>query len=62
LANESFLKSEVPSPEVVSVIAIQEDWRQRSSSSDAWEVPIGDELPIVLAADALTQLAIADGV
>jgi hypothetical protein len=62
LGKESFLKSEVPSPDAIPAKSIQENWRQCSSCSDACEVPIGDEFAYCPSCGRLTQLAIADEV
>lgn len=61
LGKEAFLKSEVPSPDAVPAESIQQNWRQCSSCSDAWETPICDEFAHCPSCGRLTQLAIANG-
>ena len=58
LGKESFLKSEIPSPEVVPANAIQDNWRQCSACFDAWEAPVCDEFAYCQNCGRLTQLAI----
>jgi hypothetical protein len=60
LGQQCFLRSEVPAPEAVSAKSIQDNWRQCSSCSDAWEVPICDEFAYCPSCGLLTQLAITD--
>lgn len=60
LGKESFLRSEVPSPDAVPAKLIQENWRQCSSCSDAWEAPVYEEFAYCPSCGRLTQLAIAD--
>ena len=62
LGKESFLKSEVPSPEAVPATSVQENWRQCSSCSDAWEAPSGDEFAYCPSCGRITQLAVVDEV
>ena len=62
LGKESFLRSEVPSPEAVPAKTVQDNWRQCSSCRDAWEVPICEEFAYCPSCGLLTQLAIADEV
>jgi hypothetical protein len=57
LGPKSFLRSEVPSPEAVPAKQIQDNWRQCSSCSDAWEVPIDEEFAYCPSCRILTQLA-----
>ena len=60
LGKESFLTSEVPSPEAVPATSIQDNWRQCSSCSDAWEASIRDEFAYCPSCGLLTQLAVSD--
>ncbi|MFZ0562062.1 MAG: hypothetical protein WBX02_20530 [Terriglobales bacterium] len=43
LGNKAFLKSEVPSPDAVPSLVLQDKWRQCSSCQDAWEEEISED-------------------
>jgi hypothetical protein len=56
LGKQSFLKSEVPMPEAVSAHSLQDNWRQCSSCSDAWEEPLHEEFSYCPGCGFLTRL------